>query len=104
MTGKPLFRSESEQARATAWLGRIVLIRPVSFAFLTAWALAMAAALGAYFTLGEYTRKARVTGVLVPTQGVVKILAQQAGLVEAVDAREGDEGAEDATLIGVGDG
>ena len=42
MPGKPLFRLESEQARTSAWLGRIVLIRPVSFGWLTAGALLMA--------------------------------------------------------------
>ena len=80
---RPLFRHESENARATAWLGRVVLIRPVSFAFITGCALAFSLALVVFFVRGEYTRKARVTGVLAPTQGVVKIVAQQSGIVEA---------------------
>ena len=67
-----LFRKESEQARAREWLGRIVLARPVSFAFLTAFALGVGIALAAFFTFGEYTRKARLTGVLAPVQGVVQ--------------------------------
>jgi membrane fusion protein len=84
-----LFRSESEAARANAWLGRILLLRPLSFALLTAVAIAIALALAALFTWGEYTRKARVTGVLAPRHGVTKVLAQQAGLVEELRAREG---------------
>jgi membrane fusion protein len=103
MPEKGLFRRESEQARATAWLGRIVLIRPMSFALLTGCALLMAAALAAFFLLGEYTRKARLTGVLAPTQGVVRIVAQQSGVVEAVSAREGDTIAKDARLFVLGD-
>ena len=74
-----LFRSETEEARANAWLGRILLLRPLSFTLLTAAALAVALALAALFIWGEYTRKARVTGVLAPRQGVTKVLAQQAG-------------------------
>lgn len=96
----PLFRSESEEARATAWLGRILLLRPLSFMFLTAAALAMALALGAFFVVGEYTRKARVAGVLAPRSGVVKVVAQQAGVVQALDAHEGmPVEAEDSLLM-----
>ena len=60
-------------------------------------------ALAAFFWFGEYTRKARVTGVLAPAQGVVKILAQQSGVVEAVHAREGAVVARDAPLVILGD-
>src|SRR5438552_16824117 len=88
MKRRALFRSELEDARANAWLGRVVLIRPLSFTFLVACALLFTVALAAFFVFGEYTRKARVTGVLAPAHGVVKILAQQGGIVEAVHARE----------------
>ncbi len=95
-----LFRRETEEARANAWLGRILLTRPLSFTVLTAAGLAMVAAIGAYFVLGEYTRKARVTGVLAPAHGIVKIVAQQAGVVQRVFVQEGSSvGREDAVLI-----
>jgi len=98
-----LFRSELEDARANAWLGRVVLIRPLSFSFLAALAMIFTIALAAFFWFGEYTRKARVTGVLAPAQGVVKILAQQPGVVEAVHAREGAVVERDAPLVILGD-
>jgi len=104
MSERPLFRQESEQARATAWLGRVVLIRPMSFTLLTACAMGFAVALAIFFVFGEYTRKARVSGVLAPAQGVVKILAQQSGIVEAVHAREGAHLEKDAPLLILGDG
>lgn len=81
-----------------------MLIRPVSFTFLTACALGFSALLGAFFLCGEYTRKARVTGVLAPAQGVVKILAQQSGIVEAVHAKEGAFIVKDDALMVLGDG
>ncbi|HUL97798.1 MAG TPA: HlyD family efflux transporter periplasmic adaptor subunit [Usitatibacter sp.] len=99
-----LFRQESEEARSTRWLGRVVLIRPVSFTFLTACAMAFALALASFFALGEYTRKARVTGVLAPADGVARILAPQPGIVESVLAKEGDSIGKDAPLIVIGDG
>ena len=104
MTGTPIFRRESQDARATAWLGRVVLIRPVSFTFITACAIAFSLALVAFFVCGEYTRKARVTGVLAPAHGVAKIIAQQSGIVEAVHVREGDRVEKDAALVILGDG
>src|SRR5258708_8255766 len=104
MGDRSLFRKELEQARADSWLGKVILTRPVSFTFMCAAALVFAAALGAFFIFGEYTRKARVTGVLAPEQGIVKIIAQQAGVVEAVHVVEGGTVAKDAPLIVLSDG
>lgn len=98
-----LFRAESQQAREGAWLGKIVLARPLSFTLLTAAAIAIAAALAAFFCLTEYTRKARVTGTLAPAEGVVRVLAQQPGRVESLAVREGDSVARGDTLLGIAD-
>jgi membrane fusion protein len=98
-----LFRTESENARATSWLGRIVLIRPLSFAFMSACGLGITIALAAFFCLGEYTRKARVTGVLAPSQGVMRIVAPQAGIALKVHAREGERVQIDAPLFVIAD-
>jgi membrane fusion protein len=98
-----LFRSESQQARENAWLGRIVLARPLSFAMMTAAALAITLSLAAFFVLTEYTRKARVTGSLAPSDGIVRVIAQQAGRVEALGIREGERIERDATLLRIGD-
>src|SRR5882757_8631559 len=101
---RSLFRKESEHARAAAWLGRVVLIRPMSFTFITVCALAFSIVLGLFFVSGEYTRKARVTVVLAPIEGVSKIIAQQSGIVEAVHVREGDHVEKDGALMILGDG
>lgn len=81
-----------------------MLIRPISFTFITICALAFSIALGSFFLAGEYTRKARVTGVLAPVEGISKIIAQQMGIVEAVHVREGDAVRKDAALMILGDG
>lgn len=99
-----LFRRETEEARSNAWLGKILLARPLSFTVLTAAGLAMVAAIGAYFVLGEYTRKARVTGVLAPVHGIVKIVAQQAGVVQRVSVREGESVDRDDVVLTMADG
>ncbi|MEO7743808.1 MAG: HlyD family efflux transporter periplasmic adaptor subunit [Usitatibacter sp.] len=98
-----LFRAESQQAREGAWLGKIVLARPLSFSLLTAVAVGIVIALAAFFTFTEYTRKARVTGALAPAEGVVRVLAQQAGRVESLSVREGDTVQRGETLLGLAD-
>ena len=101
---RSIFRAEVRAHADNAWLGRILLIRPLSFSFLTACALAFTTVLATFFLFGEYTRKARVTGVLAPVQGVVKIVAQQAGIVETVRIAEGDAVEESTELLVITDG
>jgi membrane fusion protein len=103
MAERPLFRSESESARASAWLGRILLIRPLSFTFLTIVAAFFALSLATFFVFGEYTRKSRVAGVLAPTQGVLRIIAPQGGKVVAAYVREGDAVEAEAPLFVIAD-
>ena len=91
-----LFRPEVLENRQRDWLGSIQLIRPVSLAVLTAFVVATAVAVACYLVLGEYTRKARVSGYLVPDQGVIRLMSPQAATlveafaVEGAAVRQGD--------------
>jgi membrane fusion protein len=78
-----LFRPEVLESRRTSWVGEIQLIRPLSLTALTGAVAAAALVLGAFLALGEYTRKVRVSGVLMPDRGVLRLVApQEAMLVE----------------------
>ena len=91
-----LFRPEAIRGQQQAWLGSIQLIRPVSFAVLTTLVLATAAVVALVLVEGRYTRKAHVSGFLVPDKGVLRLLPQQAGTVlerrvaEGQAVRQGD--------------
>ena len=76
-----LFREEAINAKRSTGLGRIVLIRPVTFAFLTALGVACALAVVLFLSLGQYTKRAHVSGVLVPDKGLIKIVAATPGVV-----------------------
>ncbi len=76
-----LFRPEVLESRRTSWVGEIQLIRPLSLTVLTGAVVAGALALGAFLALGEYTRKVRVGGVLVPERGVLRLVAPQEALL-----------------------
>jgi membrane fusion protein len=76
-----LFRPEVLESRRTSWVGEIQLIRPLPLTALAGAVIAAAVALGAFLALGEYTRKVRVSGVLVPDRGVLRLVAPQDALV-----------------------
>ena len=61
-----IFRPEVLESQRTSWVGEIRLIRPLSLTVLTSAVVAAAVGLGAFLYFGEYTRKVRVAGVLVP--------------------------------------
>lgn len=92
----PLFRPEVLQAQQQAWLGGIQLIRPLSLSLLTACAVGAAALVVGYLYFGEYTRKARVGGVLVPDLGVIRLVPPEPATVierlvhEGQTVRRGD--------------
>jgi membrane fusion protein len=69
-----LFRPEALEHQRQAWLGDMQLLRPLSLRLLTVTVLLVLAAVLAFLWWGEYTRKARVAGVLVPEQGVIRLL------------------------------
>ena len=70
-----IFRPEVLESQRTSWVGEIQLIRPLPLAWLTGAVVLAAVALGAFLALGEYTRKVRVAGVLVPDRGVIRLVA-----------------------------
>ena len=74
-----LFRTEVLEHRQQAWLGGIQLIRPLSLNVLTIFVLIVASIVAAYLSVGQYTRKARLSGYLVPDRGVIRLLAAAGG-------------------------
>lgn len=84
-----LFRPEALEQRHREWLGSVQLTRPVPLALATGFVVAVAMAVASYLFIGEYTRKARVTGYLVPDRGVIRLVAPQTGTVLESHAREG---------------
>ena len=84
-----LFRPESIQGQQQAWLGSIQLIRPVSLTLLTTIALVVVGLVGITLVQGHYTRRAHVSGYLMPDKGVLRLESPQAGTVLERQAQEG---------------
>ncbi|MCG3188404.1 MAG: Colicin V secretion protein CvaA [Burkholderiaceae bacterium] len=88
---KPLFRHEALKANRQQWLGEVRLVRPVSLSVLVIVLIAIAAAVGAWLMLGEYTRKAHVHGVLVPDRGWIRLVAPQLATVAERRVNQGQD-------------
>lgn len=86
-----LFRPEVLQAAQGQWLGSIRIARPPSFAWVTGIAVALAAALIAFAVLGQVSRKARLPGLLLPSEGLIGVSAPQAGTVAELLVSEGQQ-------------
>lgn len=86
-----LFRPESLQSQRQGWLGSIHVVQPVALRWLSLGALVALFAAGALLFLGEYTRKARLTGVLMPDRGLIRVVPAVAGTVESLAVAEGQE-------------
>ena len=84
-----MFRQEALDAKKSTYLGEIVLIRPISFTFLTTIAAGISATLLAFLFFGEYTQKAKASGYIAPSQGLIKVSAQQAGIITELRVVEG---------------
>lgn len=86
-----LFRSEVLAARQTQWLGTVLLAPRLWDRLFVFTAVLAAAAILALLFLGEFTRKAKVGGWLVPQEGIVRVFAPQPGVVTGLYVKEGAE-------------
>ncbi|HEU0154176.1 MAG TPA: HlyD family efflux transporter periplasmic adaptor subunit [Arenimonas sp.] len=84
-----LFRKEALAARQTRWLGSITLHQAPGPWLSTAVAVFAAAAVVLLLAFGEYTRRSRVVGQLVPSRGIASVTAPVAGTLVQVRVVEG---------------
>ncbi len=85
-----LFRKEVLEARRAQWLGTVSLAQPVRLWWLALFAMLAAIAVVAFLVLGEYTRRTRVVGQLVPNVGLLTVTAPANGVLSNVTVAEGD--------------
>lgn len=84
-----LFRHQALTSQQPKWMGEIVLIRPISFTFLTLFAVALASIVCAFLIWGSYTKRSTVMGQLTPDTGLLKIYVPQPGIVLEKHVAEG---------------
>lgn len=91
-----LFRKAAIDAQRDAWLGSPRLIQPVSVQLATVIGFTVLALILLFLIFGEYTRRVRVHGAVVPSAGVLHVFTPQTGrLLQAF--------VQDTTAIKAGD-
>ena len=96
----PLFRHEVvDFQEIERQFGRAILLQPISLKVIT-WLLASVVALSLLLlVIGQYSRKATVSGYLIPSAGTAKIFAVQRGTITKVHVTEGQEVREQQPLL-----
>lgn len=85
-----LFRAEVYERRTKQWLGTIQLARPVSFTVVCIFSLILVVLTVIFLIEGNFTRKARLAGILVPMEGTATLTAPSSGVIKEIRAHEGD--------------
>jgi membrane fusion protein len=84
-----IFRPEVAEAQRQSWLGQVQLVRPLSLTLFSIGVVLALALVIAFLFFGEYTRKARIGGVLVPDLGVIRLVPPVQGRVLERHVQEG---------------
>ncbi len=93
-----LFRPEALEAQRQALLGRIQVNTPLAHWAISGFVIAFIGALLLFLCLGHYTRRATVTGTLVPSAGLLTLSAASMGRGMRVDVHEGQHVARSQVL------
>jgi membrane fusion protein len=86
---RPFFRNEAIAEKQQKYYGRILLVRPASFGFITLVFVAIAFGIILFFSLFGFARKETVQGVLLPEQGLARVYSSQAGILQEVKIQDG---------------
>jgi len=86
-----LFRQEVIDKRKYRLSGVVSLIQPPVFKYLTLLILTIVIISIVFLTLGSYTRKETVSGILQPDAGLLKLKAPQIGVITELLVREGQK-------------
>lgn len=85
----PLYRQAFFDAQKNATEGVILLPASLPLTGFAIASLIILAVFIAFVTWGSYTRKARLDGLVMPSSGLVKVMAQSEGRVEQLLVKEG---------------
>ncbi|MFZ1415488.1 MAG: HlyD family efflux transporter periplasmic adaptor subunit [Defluviicoccus sp.] len=85
----PLFRPQALAERRSRWLGTVLLAPQISHTLFAVFAALAASAVLALLFFAEFTRTARISGWLMPDQGLLRIVAPLQGVISQLHVKEG---------------
>ncbi|MBB3121072.1 HlyD family secretion protein [Pseudoduganella violacea] len=96
-----LFRHELFESRQNQWLGSIQLSQPISAALVVALSVALGTLAIIYIAFGTITKKAHVSGITTPAQGIINVTSKISGIISHIHATEGQEVSEGDLLFDI---
>ncbi len=93
-----LFRAEALHEQRTLWLGRQTLSLGLPAASLSVMSTVLLIATALLVTFGSYARRETLHGVMLPSAGLVQVMAPAAGWVETLHVKEGETVSPDTRL------
>lgn len=84
-----LFRREAIDARRHKWMGRPLLVQPVSVPIAASISVIIVALVVTVIVFGQYTNRVRVSGAIVPGAGVTEVFSRQPGHIVSGISEEG---------------
>lgn len=86
-----MFRKEVFEERKIGYLGDVHISSPVSYIFLGIICLLITGLIILFLFLGDYTHRETVTGVIIPSNGVVNITSgKSSGVITEIYVRQGE--------------
>lgn len=85
----PLFRKQAVDYQKDRLYGELILIQPVSFSILSFFLILVTAAILFFLVTNTYTKKEKVSGIIVPRLGMVSVFPPQAGILDKLSVTEG---------------
>jgi len=85
-----LFRKEVFDSRKNRFVGNVIISVPITFKMLALIFGLMGLALLLFIFLGEFTKKVRVSGQIMPNDGFVKIYSTRTSIVKDIYVKEND--------------
>lgn len=86
---QPLFRRQVLAEQQSQWLGKVLIAPSVSHAYFVGFAILAATSVVTLLFFGDYTRKERIAGWLVPEHGLVQVHTPQSGVITHMSVQEG---------------
>lgn len=97
----PLFRKQAVDHHRERLYGELILVQPISYYLITIF-LVFSTAIACFFLItNSYTKKEKVSGIVVPQQGMVSVFAPQTGILTRFNVTEGMKVAENDELFSV---
>ncbi|MGF1748826.1 HlyD family secretion protein [Vibrio cionasavignyae] len=84
-----IFREEYLKKQKQAEAGQILLLSGINQTLVTLCCIIIISVLLAFLTLGEYTKKVHLKGVVIPSTGLISVRSSQSGVIKEIQVDDG---------------